>query len=74
MVWGSLGIGGYAAINYVGPVVMASPRRPLDPDSSMWLFVAALAWVGIVAFSARFLLWPRREKPSGMWYQAHRNA
>ena len=66
-VWGSLGVGGYVVINYLGPVIMVSLGRPLDPDSRLWLFVVAATWVGIVAFCARFLLGSRGEKPSGMW-------
>jgi|SRR5580704_5754098 hypothetical protein len=66
-VWGSLGVGGYIAIEYLGPAIIASLGRPLDPDSRMWLFVVAAAWIGIIAFCARFLLGRTREKPSGMW-------
>jgi hypothetical protein len=66
-VWGGLGVGGYVLIQYVGPIFLASLGRPLDPDSRVWLFVAALSWLGVVAFSARFLLGRTREKPSGMW-------
>jgi hypothetical protein len=66
-VWGGLGVGGYVLIAYLGPIILASLGRPLDPDSRIWLFVAALAWLGVVAFSARFLLGRTREKPSGMW-------
>jgi len=67
IVWGSLGVGGYALLNYVVPVILIYLRRPLDADSRMWLFMGAAAWVGVVAFSARFLLGSTREKPSGMW-------
>jgi hypothetical protein len=67
IVWGSLGVGGYALLNYVVPAIMMSLHRPLDPDSRMWLFMVAAAWVGIVAFCARFLLGSTREKPSGKW-------
>ena len=66
-VWGSLGVGGYVVIEYAGPVIMASLGRPLDSDSRMWLIVVAAAWVGMVAFCARFLLGRTREKPPGMW-------
>jgi nitrate/nitrite transporter NarK len=66
-LWGSIGVCGYVLIEYFGPAVMASLGRPLDPDSRMWLIVVAAAWVGIVAFCARFLLGHSREKPSGMW-------
>jgi nitrate/nitrite transporter NarK len=66
-VWGGVGVAGYVLIQYVGPIFLASLGRPLDPDSRVWLFVAALAWLGVVAFSARFLLGRTREKPSGMW-------
>jgi hypothetical protein len=66
-VWGSLGVGGYAVINYLVPAIMASLGRPLDSDSRLWLFVAAAAWVGLIAFCARFLLGRTQEKPSGMW-------
>ncbi len=66
-VWGTLGLGGYVVIAYLGPVIMASFGRPLHPDSRMWLVVGAAAWVGIVAFCARFLLGRTCEKPSGMW-------
>jgi len=54
IVWGTLGVGGYVVIAYLGPLIMASLGRPLDPDSRMWLIVVAAAWVGIVAFYARF--------------------
>ena len=67
VAWGSLGIGGYVVIAYLGPVIMASFGRPVDPDSRIWLILVAAAWVGIVAFCARFLLGSTREKPSGMW-------
>ena len=66
-VWGSVGVGGYIVIAYVGPIVLASLGHPLDPDSRLWFFVGAVAWIGIVAFCARFLLGRTREKPSGMW-------
>jgi hypothetical protein len=67
ILWGSLGVGGYVLIEYLGPFIMASLGRPLDSDSRLWLFVVAAAWVGVVAFCARFLLGRSREKPSGMW-------
>jgi len=66
-LWGGAGIGGYVLIAYIAPVALASLGRPLDPDSRVWLFVASLAWVGVVAFCARFLLGRNRDKPSGMW-------
>ncbi len=67
IVWGGLGVGGYAFLNYVLPVILIYLHRPLNSDSRMWLFMVAAAWVGIVAFCARFLLGSSREKPSGMW-------
>jgi nitrate/nitrite transporter NarK len=67
ILWGSIGVGGYAIVNYIVPMIMVSFGRSLDPDSRMWLFFAAVAWVGIVAFCARFLLGSTRERPSGMW-------
>lgn len=67
IVWGTIGVGGYVLVAYLGPVIMASLGRPLDPDSRIWLIAVAAAWLGIVAFWARFLLRRTREKPSGMW-------
>jgi hypothetical protein len=67
IVWGSLGVGGYIFIEYLGPVIMASLGRPLDADSRLYLLVVAAAWLGVIAFCARFLLGRTREKPSGMW-------
>jgi len=67
ILWGGIGVGGYAVVNYVVPVILASLGRHLDPDSRMWLFVGAVAWVGVVAFCARFLLGSTRERPGGMW-------
>lgn len=66
-LWGGIGIGGYAFINYVVPVILASLNHPLNADSRMWLFGIAAAWVAVVAFCARFLLGSSLEKPSGMW-------
>ena len=66
-VWGSLAVAGYVVINYIVPVIMISIGRPLDSDSRIVLFFVAAAWVGVVAFCARFLLGRNREKPSGMW-------
>jgi hypothetical protein len=65
--WGSLGVGGYILIAYIAPIILASLGRPLDSDSRVWLFVASLAWLGVVAFCARYLLGRSLEKPSGMW-------
>lgn len=67
VVWGALGIGGYLGIEFFGPLVMRSLGSPLTRDSTVWVFVVAAGWLGIVAFSARFLLGSTREKPSGMW-------
>jgi hypothetical protein len=67
VVWGSWTVGGYAFITYVGPMILAALGRPLSTDSRVWLFVVAAAWIGVVAFCARFLLGRNREKPSGMW-------
>ncbi len=67
IAWGSFGVGGYVIIEYLGPVIMASLGRPLDSDSRLYLLVVAAAWLGIVAFCARFPLGSAREKPSGMW-------
>ena len=66
-VWGGLGVAGYIFIAYVLPMILASLHRPLAPDAGVWLFVASLAWLGVVAFCARFLLGRSREKPPGMW-------
>jgi hypothetical protein len=67
IVWGTLGVGGYVVIAYLGPVIMASLARPVDPSDRIWLVVGGAAWLGIIAFSARFLLGRSLEKPSGMW-------
>jgi hypothetical protein len=66
IVWGSLGVGGYVAIAYLRPVIMASFARPLDPNDRLWLVAGGAAWLGIIAFCARFLLGRSLEKPSGM--------
>jgi len=66
-LWGAIAIGGYALINYVLPVILAYLGRPVSPDSRIWFFGVAAAWVAVVAFCARFLLGSGREKPSGMW-------
>jgi hypothetical protein len=67
IVWGTSGVGGYVLIAYLGPVILAALGRPLDPDSRLKLTLLAVAWIGTVAFCARFLLGRTREKPSGMW-------
>jgi hypothetical protein len=67
IVWGSLGVGGYVVIAYLGPVIIASFARPVDPDYRLWLVAGGAAWLGVIAFCARFLLGRTLEKPSGMW-------
>ncbi len=67
IVWGSLGVGGYVVLAYLGPVIMASFAHPVDPNYRLWLVAGGAAWLGIIAFCARFLLGRSLEKPSGMW-------
>ena len=67
IVWGSAAAGGYIFINYIAPIILAAIGQPMNPDARLWLLVVAAAWVGVVAFCARFLLGRTREKPSGMW-------
>ncbi len=67
VIWGTLGVGGYVVIAYLGAVTMASLGRPGDPNSRLWLVVRGAAWVSFIAFCARFLLGRTLEKPSGMW-------
>jgi hypothetical protein len=67
IVWSALGVGGYVVIAYLGPVIMASFARPMDPNDRVWLVVGGAAWLGIISFCARFLLGRSLEKPSGMW-------
>jgi|SRR5882762_7877837 len=55
IVWGGLGVGGYAFLNYVLPVILIYLHRPLNSDSRMWLFMVAAAWVGIVGRYRGFL-------------------
>jgi hypothetical protein len=62
--WGSLAMGGYFVLAYVAPVFL---RVSPDSDARIWTLGAALAWVGVVAFCARFLLGAGAKKPSGMW-------
>jgi hypothetical protein len=67
IVWSTLGVGSYVVIAYLGPAIMASLGRPIDPESRIWLAVGGAACLGVVAFCARFVLGRSLEKPSGMW-------
>ena len=61
IVWGGLGVGGYAFLNYIVPVILLYLHRPLDPNSRMWLFMVAAAWVASWPF-VRASSWEAHEK------------
>lgn len=65
-LWGTMTAGGYLFIAYLLPRFFPPIT---DPEGTRYLFfAAAIAWVGAIAFCARYLLGSRRkEKPSGMW-------
>jgi len=63
-LWGALAIGGYFFAVWIAPIFIPIAR---DPEVHFWSTVAGFAWVGVIAFCARFLLGLSRKKPSGIW-------
>ena len=66
-VWGSLSVVGHLAIQFLGPFVTALLGRPIDQNGLLLVVLASWAWIGVVAFCARFLIGMKMEKPDGMW-------
>jgi len=66
-VWGTISVLGYLLVLYLGALINGILRVPPESDARLLPLGAALAWVGIIAFCARFLLGAGRKKPSGMW-------
>jgi len=66
-VWGSLSVVGHLAIQFLGPFVPALLGRPIDQNGLLLVVLASWAWIGVVAFCARFLIGMKMEKPDGMW-------
>ena len=66
-VWGSLSVAGHLAIQFLGPFVPALFGRPLDQNGLLLVVAASWAWIGIIAFCARFVVGMKMEKPDGMW-------
>jgi hypothetical protein len=64
LVWGGIAVGGYVLAVLVVPATFGvSP----DSDERYWFMAGGLAWMGAVAFCARFLLGRSRMKSSRMW-------
>jgi hypothetical protein len=67
LLWGAISVTGYLLILFAGGLVIGILRVPAESDARLLPLGASLAWVGIIAFCARFLLGAGRKKPSGMW-------
>jgi hypothetical protein len=63
-LFGGLAVAGYVLLVDILPIVA---RLSPDSDNRIWTIAGGVAWVGVIAFCARFLLGSGRKKPSGMW-------
>jgi hypothetical protein len=69
-LWGTLTVVGYflvpLLVSMLAVLVGANPRT-VQENRYLLFYVSALAWVGVLAFCARFLLGRGYAKPDGMW-------
>lgn len=61
LLFGSLAVGGFFLIRMLG---MAAG---FTGDGALLMTVLSWAWIGAVAFTARFLVGAGRPQPSGLW-------
>jgi hypothetical protein len=66
-LWGSLSVVGHLAIQFLGGFALGLLGRSRDENALLLVVIASWAWIGIIAFCARFLLGRKMEKPDGMW-------
>src|SRR5579863_3688980 len=69
-LWGALTVVGYFLVPFVVSmlaVIGGANPRGIQENEYIWFYASALAWVGILAFCARFLLGRGYAKPDGMW-------
>jgi hypothetical protein len=66
-LWGSFSVVGHLLIQFVGGFALEFVGRSRDTNGLLGIAIASWAWIGIVAFCARFLLGMGRERPEGMW-------
>jgi len=69
-LWGTLTVVGYFAVPFLVSffaVALGADRRTMQENAQLLFFIAAVSWVAVLAFCARFLLGRGYEKPNGMW-------
>lgn len=70
-IWGSLCIVGYLLIQFGGGFLIGVLGYGQDENATVVVVVASWAWIGIIAFCARFLVGASKAKPDGMWSCPH---
>jgi hypothetical protein len=69
-LWGTVTVAGYflvpAVVSFFAVLFGADPKG-IKESAQLWFFVSAIAWVAVLAFSARFLLGRSYAKPDSMW-------
>lgn len=66
-LWGTLSVVGHLLIQFLGGFVLALLGLQTSENAILVVGIASWAWIGIIAFCARFLLGMNMEKPDGMW-------
>ena len=65
-LWGTISVVGHLLIQILGGFVLGLLRQT-SGDAQLVVVIVSWVWVGAIAFSARFLLGMKMEKPEGMW-------